>query len=439
MAASFVFYAWGEPIYVALLFLSCVFTWTVALMLNRMGRYKKIWLFIGCLGNLGTLIIFKYSDFIITTLNTATAGTILPILNLSFPIGVSFFTLQAISYLVDVYRGISSAQKKFTNFALYIAFFPKLFAGPIVRYHTFEKQIAERIHNWENFSYGCTRFAKGFIKKMIIANSFAVIADNVFLMTRAGHEMLEVPVTLAWIGAFAYTFQIFFDFSAYSDMAIGLGRMFGFELQENFCYPYISKSMGEFWRRWHISLGTWFREYVYIPLGGSKNISKGITIRNLCIVWILTGFWHGAAGHFLLWGIFNFSFLVIEELFSFEDTDKKGIWRHLYVMMAVVLGWVIFRCENYYHLQEFFGNLFWQNQNGFWSPYTWMFLKEYFIIWVAGVVLSMPVKERIQFEFVKKYPLLESYVYPGLLIVLFFIAMCYLSKSGYSPFIYYSF
>ena len=250
---------------------------------------------------------------------------------------------------------------------------------------------------------------------------------------------MAVPVTLAWLGSFAYTLQIFFDFSAYSDMAIGLGRMFGFRFEENFSYPYISRSIGEFWRRWHISLGAWFREYVYIPLGGSRVDSKSRLIHNMLIVWILTGMWHGAAWNFLFWGLLNFAFLVLERLFEFEKREGKTAWRHLYVLLAVNLGWVLFRCESFYQLKEYMGNMFWMNQNGFFSPYTWMVLKEDAWPWGIGILLCTPAAKTAGTRLFKRYPKLAWVVYPAGMMTVFAAAVLYISKSGYNPFIYFNF
>lgn len=439
LAASLFFYGWGEPYYILLLIGSCVFNWAVALALSKWRNADRIWLVIGCAGNLGILFLFKYWNFVISVLDDILGfgtGLTLP---LALPIGISFFTFQALSYEIDVYRRTAPVQKNLLNVTLYISFFPQLVAGPIVRYCTVEQQIHHRTHTWDLFSSGCVRFVQGLAKKLILANSFAVIADNIFSMTNAGHRFMAVPVTLAWLGSFAYTLQIFFDFSAYSDMAIGLGRMFGFRFEENFSYPYISRSIGEFWRRWHISLGAWFREYVYIPLGGSRVDSKSRLIHNMLIVWILTGMWHGAAWNFLFWGLLNFAFLVLERLFEFEKREGKTAWRHLYVLLAVNLGWVLFRCESFYQLKEYMGNMFWMNQNGFFSPYTWMFLKEYAWQWGIGILLCTPAAKTAGTRLFKRYPKLAWVVYPAGMMTVFAAAVLYISKSGYNPFIYFNF
>ncbi|WP_125142522.1 MBOAT family O-acyltransferase [Clostridium transplantifaecale] len=439
LLSSLIFYAWGEPYYVVLLLGCCVFNWAVALALARWRSAGKLWLFVGCTGNLGALFLFKYWNFVLSVLNGILGTELNFSMALLMPIGISFFTFQALSYVIDVYRGTTPVQKNLMNVALYISFFPQLVAGPIVRYNTVEQQIKHRTHSWELFSSGCVRFVQGLAKKLVLANSFAIVADNIYSMTNAGHRIMAIPVTLAWLGSIAYTLQIFFDFSAYSDMAIGLGRMFGFQFEENFSYPYISRSIGEFWRRWHISLGTWFKEYVYIPLGGSRVENKSKMINNMLIVWILTGLWHGAAWNFLFWGLLNFAFLVLERLFELEKREGKSIWRHIYALFVINMGWVLFRCESFYQLKEYLGNMFWMNQNGFFSPYTWMFLKEYAVLWVAGILLCTPAIKQAGMRWYGRYPKRAQLLYPLGMTVVFVISVIYISKSGYNPFIYFNF
>lgn len=438
LVSSLLFYAWGEPRNVVLLVFSCMFNWLMAWLISR-WQWKRTLLFVTCLVDLGILFVFKYWNFTMSNVNYVVGKEIMPILDLALPIGISFFTFQALSYVIDVYRGDVPAQQNPLNVALYVSLFPQLVAGPIVRYHTVELQILHREHSWTLFSEGVARFVQGFAKKLILANSFAIIADNIFDMTRAGHQLMVIPVTLAWLGSFAYTLQIFLDFSAYSDMAIGLGKMFGFTFEENFRYPYISRSIGEFWRRWHISLGTWFREYVYFPLGGSRVESADKLIRNLLIVWLLTGLWHGAAWNFLFWGLLNFLFLVLERLFQLEKRSGGKVWRHIYAMFVVNLGWVLFRCESFYQLGEYMGNMFGLNGNPLFSPYVWMFLREYAVIWVVGILVCMPVAPALRAKLSGRYPKLFEIVYPAGLTVIFLISVIYVSKSGYNPFIYFNF
>lgn len=252
LIASLVFYAWGEPQYVFLLVFSCLFNWLMALLVGPEAKRRKFCVVMTCVVNLGILFVFKYWDFTMSSINTLIDRDLLPLYNIALPIGISFFTFQAMSYVIDVYRGDVPAQKNPLNVMLYVSLFPQLVAGPVVRYHTVEDQILHRTHSWKQFSEGSVRFVQGFAKKLILANAFATIADNIYDLTLAGHTILVIPVSLAWLGSFSYTFQIFLDFSAYSDMAIGLGKMFGFTFEENFVYPYISRSIGEFWRRWHM-------------------------------------------------------------------------------------------------------------------------------------------------------------------------------------------
>ena len=446
LIASLFFYAWGEPHNLVLLLFSCVVNWAAALLIshwNDRRRPKRLVLILACIANLGMLFVFKYWDFTMGTVNAIFGREIVPLLQLALPIGISFFTFQALSYVIDVYRGDVQVQRSLWNVALYISLFPQLVAGPIVRYSTVEDQILHRSHSWQLFSEGAARFVVGFSKKLILANSFAIIADNIYELTRAGHQLVMVPASLAWLGSFAYTLQIFLDFSAYSDMAIGLGKMFGFCFEENFNYPYISCSIGEFWRRWHISLSTWFREYVYFPLGGSRMESIDMVIRNLFIVWLLTGMWHGAAWTFVLWGLLNFAFIMLERITLFEKRSGHRGLRHLYTLFVVNMGWVLFRAEDFYQLKEYLGNMFCAYGNPISSPYTWMFLREYAWIWIAGLLCCAPVVPMLQKKFCRgrdgKNGRVFSAFYPIALIGLFAVSVVYVSKSGYNPFIYFNF
>ena len=312
LVASLFFYAWGEPWFVFVMLISIMGNYVLALLVDHArGKDKTARFYVGLsvVLNIGLLFVFKYLDFLIRNINQA-SGMEIPLTGLTLPIGISFFTFQAMSYVIDVYRGNGTVQKNPFYVALYIAFFPQLIAGPIVRYETIAEQIKNRVETLDKFSVGTCRFIAGLGKKVLLSNNFAVIADYIFNCYQGG----GCPVTLAWLGSFAYTLQLFFDFSGYSDMAIGLGLMFGFKFEENFNYPYISKSIGEFWRRWHISLGTWFKEYIYFPLGGSKVKNMDIVLRNMLVVWVFTGIWHGAEWTFLIWGLLNFAALCLNVL-----------------------------------------------------------------------------------------------------------------------------
>ena len=439
LAASLIFYAWGEPRYILLLAVSCFLNWGFALLVGPERRSRRFWLAAACTMNLGILFVFKYWDFTMGSINALLGKDWLPMLGLTLPIGISFYTFQAMSYVVDVYRGEVTAEKNPLDVTLYIALFPQLVAGPIVRYYTIAQQIHHRTHSWEGFSRGCARFVLGMAKKLLLANSFAIIADNIFDLTRAGHTILVIPVSLAWLGSFAYTLQIYLDFSAYSDMAIGLGQMFGFTFEENFNYPYISCSISEFWRRWHISLGTWFREYVYIPLGGSRTVNLDKTLRNMLVVWLLTGLWHGAAWTFVLWGLLNFLCLVLERVTMLEKRENIRFWRWLYTLFMVNLGWVLFRCEDFYQLQEYLGNLFGCYGNPLYSPYTGMFLREYAWVWIFGLLACVPAAPKLHGWMRRNLPRLSTALYPLGMTALLAVSVVYLSKSGYNPFIYFNF
>lgn len=334
LLASLVFYAWGEPFFVWLMVLSILCGWQVGLRLEgeRQAGRRRLWLFLGAAFHLGMLFVFKYLTFAAQQLGILLQEDFSAI-QLALPIGISFFTFQLLSYLLDVYYGKAPAQRNVLNLGLYIALFPQLIAGPIVRYADIEQEILHRQETRQDFTDGMIRFSYGLAKKVLLANYMAVIAMNTRLM--AAQEPLSV--TAAWLGAIAYTLQIYFDFSGYSDMAIGLGQMFGFHFRENFNYPYISRSVTEFWRRWHISLSSWFRDYVYIPLGGNC-CSRGRLVLNLFIVWSLTGFWHGANWTFLFWWLIYFVLLVLEKFTGFAE--RLGLFGHVYTLLAVIMAWV---------------------------------------------------------------------------------------------------
>ena len=340
---SLLFYAWGEPIYVGLMIFSTVLDYTCGWLVEKYrGTSKqKIGLLISVFTNLSLLFFFKYTDFFIGTINTV-FGTDIAMLNLPLPIGISFYTFQTMSYTIDVYRGDAKVQKNILSFGAYVSLFPQLIAGPIVRYQDIADQLNERTHSFDRFGDSVKRFVTGLGKKVLLANNIGLLWDAI---SKTAAENLTTLA--AWLGIIAFAFQIYFDFSGYSDMAIGLGKMFGFEFLENFDYPYTSKSVTEFWRRWHISLGTWFRDYIYIPLGGNR---KGlpIQIRNIAIVWILTGFWHGASWNYVLWGVFYGVLLMAEKLFLLKWLKKAPAFvGHIYTMFAVLFGWILFAFEDF--------------------------------------------------------------------------------------------
>lgn len=433
--ASLLFYAWGEPFFVLLMLASICCNWFFALKISAeqkcgiCNRAKK-WVVIMLFSNLGIMFIFKYFTFVLNTINSVTGANV-PIPNIILPIGISFFTFQAISYVIDVYRGNGIVQKNIINVGLYISFFPQLIAGPIVRYQTVAEQIEHRTESFDDFSTGVIRFILGLGKKVLLANTLALVADRAFNM--AG----ELSVGMAWLGAIAYTLQIFFDFSGYSDMAIGLGRMFGFHFLDNFNYPYISKSISEFWRRWHISLGTWFRDYVYFPMGGSRVKDKKRLLLNLFIVWILTGIWHGANWTFICWGLFYFVLIAIEKICGHEKKKKQlSILRHIYVLFFVVLGWVLFRAENLSQAVLYWANMF-GSSGTFLDNYFYYSLKEYIYYFIAATIFCLPIG-KVLLMYSKKNIILKIFV--GILLVgIFLVSVVYMVKGTYNPFIYFNF
>ncbi|WP_368246072.1 MBOAT family protein, partial [Clostridium paraputrificum] len=353
---------------------------------------------------------------------------------ITLPIGISFFTFQAISYVIDVYRKNGEVQKNPLNVALYIAFFPQLIAGPIVRYETIAKQIKSRQETFDGFASGVCRFMVGLGKKVLLSNTLAIVADNAFNM----NSINELSVSMAWLGAIAYTFQIYYDFSGYSDMAIGLGKMFGFSFLENFNYPYISKSISEFWRRWHISLGSWFRDYVYFPLGGSRVDTKKRLLFNLFVVWFLTGIWHGANWTFIIWGIMYFVLISIEKLIGFEKKfNKLSFIKHIYTMFFVILGWVIFRSSNITEAFSYMGKMFGVRASGIFDAYFYLNIVENIIFIIVATIFSAPIYKIIKKK-VKENKFIAPIYVMGMLI-LFIVAISYILKGAYNPFIYFNF
>ena len=341
LLASLVFYAWGEPVFVFLMMGSVLLNWFCGKQISkRSGKSRKIWLCIAVAGDLLILGYYKYAGFMAGLVNSLAGRDVLGPLNIALPIGISFFTFQAISYVADVYRGKTEASSRLIGTALYISFFPQLIAGPIVKYQDISRQIEKRTVTWSRTSEGFRRFVFGLAKKVLIANVLGLCVDKIYF-----NNPEWIDPKAAWIAALAYTFQIYYDFSGYSDMAIGLGRMFGFDYKENFDYPYLSASVSEFWRRWHISLGSWFREYVYIPLGGNRK-GKGRTYLNLTVVFFLTGLWHGAGVSFVFWGLYHGFFVIAERLCLKKFLDKNRIAGMIYCFLAVVFGWVLFRMED---------------------------------------------------------------------------------------------
>ena len=352
---SLVFYGWGEPKYILIMLFSTVFDYTNARLIGHFqdaGKQKaaKAVLIVDVVGNLGILGFFKYTDFAIDNLNSLLSAGI-PALGLALPIGISFYTFQTMSYTIDVYRGIVKPQRNILNVGAYVTLFPQLIAGPIVQYKTVEHELMYRRESVFEASRGMQRFVVGLAKKVLIANQVGALWEQISAMSAPS-------AVTAWLGAIAFTFQIYFDFSGYSDMAIGLGHLFGFHFLENFEHPYESRTVTEFWRRWHISLGTWFREYVYIPLGGNRH-GKGRQILNLAIVWFLTGLWHGASWNFVLWGLYYAVLLILEKIFLLRWLDKAPKWvGHVYTIFAFIMGWVLFAITDFGQLGQYVSAMF---------------------------------------------------------------------------------
>lgn len=444
LIASLFFYAWGEPKYIFLMITSIIINYCIGIILDRNKECKtksKVIMQAGVALNIFILIFFKYANFIAENLNLVfkTAGfqygiTIAP---MHLPIGISFFTFQAISYIVDVYRNDTSVQKNPLDLALYIALFPQLIAGPIVRYHDIAEQIKNREIKIGKIAEGIRRFIIGFGKKMLIANSLGRVSDEIFSIN--SNELLA---SVVWLGIICYMLQIYYDFSGYSDMAIGLGKVFGFEFLENFNYPYISASIKEFWSRWHISLSTWFRDYLYIPLGGSR-CSKKRMIKNQIAVFLLSGLWHGASWNFVAWGAYHGMFLSLEKL-SFGKrlkTVSKPL-QHVYAIIIIMVGWVIFRTETLMAAYDYIKAMLFMSQAKETIYVLSLFISPRIALTIAGAILfSIPISEnakRLYIQSKARFAIIE-YISDGAVIVIFIVSILSLASSTYNPFIYFRF
>ena len=436
LLASLVFYAWGEPVYLFLMLLSILFNYFSGLDIARNlqdKRAAKRSLVFNLIINLAVLGFFKYEGFVLDTLNGILPVHI-PYHALPLPIGISFYTFQILSYIIDVYRGNVKVQTNLPNFALYVTMFPQLIAGPIVQYADVDEQLASREVSWTKFGEGSMYFIRGLAKKVLLANTSGMIFTEV-----SGLAKDKIAVMTAWLGAFAYMFQIYFDFSGYSDMAIGLGKMFGFEFNMNFNYPYVSKSITEFWRRWHISLSSWFRDYVYIPLGGNR-VSKIKHIRNLLIVWFLTGLWHGAAWNFVAWGLYYGVLLIIEKYLLSQVLDRlPDVVRHIYSIVLVVIGWVLFFSSSFGQAADYIRVMFGAGAHGFADRESMYLLTSNLILWLILIFGSTPLVH-FRYEHMlrsKKWntTIINSVVYAALFIV----CIAYLVTETYNPFLYFRF
>ncbi len=426
---SLVFYGWGEP---KLLFLMVVTILAFYLCGLATGRaesriWKKIWTILAVAIGIGLLCVFKYADFFISSFNAA-AGLSIPLLKLALPVGISFYTFQGLSYVIDVYRGNVPSQKNLINFATYVALFPQLIAGPIVRYSDINRELDQRTHSWEQATLGLRRFLVGLSKKILLADNFA-------LLIKLFRESSEPSVLFYWMYAIAFTLNIYFDFSGYSDMAIGLGKIFGFHFLENFNYPYLSKSITEFWRRWHMSLGSWFRDYVYIPMGGNR-VSKPRWVFNILTVWMLTGLWHGAAWNFVLWGLL-FAALLLAEKWIPGLKKLPGILRHGYVLLLVVISFVLFNAESLSQAGSDLAGMFGFAGIPGVTAATWYYLKSYALLFLAGFLGATPLirDTAARISRTKAGAVLEPLLLAGLLLV----CSAYLVDGSFSPFLYFRF
>ena len=453
---SLLFYAWGEPVYVLLLLAMTFFDWMFARLIERSSGYRrcKVWLFLACAVDLGLLGVFKYGTFALTNLHNLTGfPSIIP--QILLPIGISFYTFQLLSYVVDVYRGEVPAQRSFFRLLLYVSLFHQCIAGPIVRYSQISEELLLRRATSEDVSEGITRFTVGLGKKVLLANTCALIADTYLPadgltataadVAAAASTIATQPVSLLWLGALAYMLQIYLDFSAYSDMAIGMGRMIGFHYRENFDYPYTSRSITEFWRRWHMSLGTFFRDYVYIPLGGSR---RGMlrTVRNLLVVWALTGLWHGASWNFVLWGLYYFVFLMIEKLFLKRLLDRiPAVFSWLYSIVVVFFGWILFRFRDLSLVWLTLRGLFGQNGNpltSFEAGTVWL---NYAFFLPVALLAVTPLVHAINLALKRHAPakggarLVLGVVHIIAPVLLLLLSTFALVGDSYNPFLYFQF
>jgi len=435
LVLNLIFYAWGEPIYILIMFLSIGIDYTHGMLVDkckRRGNNKgaQVAVCSSVIFNLALLFFFKYWDFIAGTLE-GFGVSFMPKLGLRLPIGISFYTFQTMSYTIDVYRGDAKVQKNIVNFGTFVTLFPQLIAGPIIKYKDLGDQIDQRDHTCERFAAGVEVFMVGLAKKVLLANNLGMLWDVYKALPTE-----QLTVLGAWLGILAFSFQLYFDFSGYSDMAVGLGRMLGFEFARNFDYPYISRSLTEFWRRWHISLGTWFREYLYIPLGGNR-VGKGRLFLNLMIVWAATGIWHGASWNFLLWGLYYGVLLVVEKCFLGARMENWPTWlRHIYALFFILVGWVLFAIEDFSHLGPYLAAMFGSATGGMWNDHFLYYLRSYLPMLVIACVAATPLVKNLWNSTGERQ---REWVLPIPLVAGFLIITCYLVDATYNPFLYFRF
>lgn len=436
LLASLLFYSWGEGRFALIMLGSIGMNYLLGLLLGPLqkddgARKRKIILAVGVAFNLGLLVFFKYANFGMTTIVGEEALKASDFEAIHLPIGISFYTFQALSYLVDVYRGVTAPQRNPDKLGLYISFFPQLIAGPIIRYKDVARQLDKRQSSYYGFYYGAKRFTIGLAKKVLIANTLGAVADDIF---KIPVEHLDAGLT--WLGAICYTFQIYFDFSGYSDMAIGLGRIFGFKFMENFNFPYIADSIQSFWRRWHISLSNWFRDYLYVPLGGNRK-GQGRTLLNLGLVFLLCGFWHGANWTFIVWGLYHGFFLIIERLGALKKVPFKPL-HHIYTLFVVIIGWVLFKSETLEGAAHFLGAMFGLGEGTGTVHYAAYFLNyEVLMTLLLATVFCTPILREFKFKIGK--PEVLRYAEGSLVIVGLIVSVMYLASDTYNPFLYFQF
>ena len=429
LIASLIFYAYGEPTYVLIMILSITFSYIYGLLIDKFRKHSKIFLGLSIFTSIGLLIYFKYTNFIIENINLWLSNKV-DLINVVLPIGISFYTFQMLTYIIDLYKGKVKVQKNIFRLGLYITLFPQLIAGPIVRYETIEEQLEKREHSFDKFAFGVRRFVIGLGKKVLIANLLGELVQ-VFLASN------DKSVLFYWIYGIAVTLQIYFDFSGYSDMAIGLGKMFGFDFLENFNYPYIAKSVTDFWRRWHISLSSFFRDYVYIPLGGNR-VSKVKWLRNIFIVWMLTGIWHGADWNFIIWGLYFGIILVLEKVFLGKYLEKMpSFLSRIYVLLTVMISFIIFSGESSKQIFEHLGGLIGYKDIPLISQESLYYFKSYFIVMLIGIIGSTPLmKNLFSKDRLKKF---VSVVEPVFLILILILSTSYIIDDSFNPFLYFRF
>ncbi len=433
LLANLVFYGWGEPVFILIMIVSIATNYICGLMIEKYRdnqKRKKAFLVLSLVISLGLLAIFKYTGFVSDILRTLAPFKFMPKISLPLPIGISFYTFQTLSYTIDVYRGDTAAQKNIVSFGTYVSFFPQLIAGPIVRYVDIAKMLEERRESIKQFAEGIELFCIGLAKKVLIANQMGLLWDTLRETTGAN------GIIGIWIGIIAYAFQIYFDFAGYSDMACGLGKMFGFEFMKNFNYPYISKSITDFWRRWHISLSSWFRDYVYIPLGGNRRKLPRV-IFNLFVVWALTGLWHGANFNFIAWGIYYFVILVLEKYIYGKYLEKlPSVLQHVYALFFILIGWAIFYFEDFSQLMQYLGCMF-TLKNGVIGTDAASVILSYFPLILAAALASIPVWKKLYLKIKdRKYTAVLEVVFCAVVLLL---CTASLVNQSYNPFLYFRF